>query len=151
MSRFLNASILCASGRLPTQPLVEWTLLGDINRLKSRLPDGFCLERLEPLTTGGIAHEAKNAAEKCDDAEVRNYLAAAARALETISKVRNDVLHARPATTEDGKQRLNRAVIEKGKPASERFWIDDQWLDSQISLINEHIDLVEGNRLPFVD
>lgn len=101
---------------------IEWTLLGDIPRLQDRLPDDFCLEKLESKTTGSIAKAAQEAAKQCQDGEVRAYLEVMGKALSTMAEIRNDVLHARPATydTTSGTQRLFRAKVDTTRkpPAS---------------------------------
>ncbi|WP_157603222.1 hypothetical protein [Rathayibacter sp. Leaf299] len=84
------------------------------------------------------------------DVPTRDYLTAVYRALFTASEIRNDVLHARPATAPDGSQRLNRAEIVNRQAAGDRFWIDDEWLDAAIIRLNNSIDDVNKTRPPFV-
>lgn len=131
---------------------IEWTLLGDIPRLQDRLPDDFCLEKLESKTTGSIAKAAQEAAKQCQDGEVRAYLEVMGKALSTMAEIRNDVLHARPATydTTSGTQRLFRAKVDTTrKPTGERIWIDEKWLDEQVDRINQALDDIEAVRPPF--
>jgi len=125
---------------------LEWTLLGDLNRLSDRLPDDFSLDALEPKTMGGgISGMTKQAAEQCGDPEIRCYLETTARALDVVKIVRNDVLHAHPATmSPDGTQRLYR-IGNNGQ----RFWIDDEWLDRKMEEVDQAIKDVNAARPPF--
>ena len=69
-----------------------------------------------------------------------------------MAEIRNDVLHARPATydTTSGTQRLFRAKVDTTrKPTGERIWIDEKWLDEQVDLINQALDDIEAVRPPF--
>lgn len=138
-----------------TASYIEWTLLGDIPRLKDRLPDSFCLDTLEPKTTGGIAKQAEAAASQCRDNAVRSYLEVMGRALSAIAGIRNDVLHARPATDDTkgrNQQRLYRVKVDpKLKLTKDRFWINDDWLDTQVDTINEILDQINAVRPPFED
>ena len=124
---------------------LEWTLLGDLNRLSDRLPDDFSLDALEQKTMGCISSMTKQAAEYCTNPEIRCYLETTARALDVIKGVRNDVLHARPATMSPGeKQRLYRAGAN-----GQRFWIDDEWLDRKLDEVDQAIKGVNAVRPPF--
>lgn len=88
---------------------LEWTLLGDLKRLSDRLSGDFSLDALEQKTMGRISGMTKQAAEQCGDPEIRRYIETTARALDVVKNVRNDVLHAHPATmSPDGMQRLYR-------------------------------------------
>lgn len=128
---------------------LEWTLLGDLHRLSVRLPKGFTLKELEPLTTGTIAARTRRAAEDTEDSEIKAYLAAAADALTTVSTLRNNMLHARPATRPVQDQRLNRAEVLKRQTTGKRFWIDDEWFDRAIMALNAELDAVNAVRPPF--
>ena len=124
---------------------LEWTLLGDLNRLSDRLPGDFSLDVLETKTMGRISSMTKQAAEQCTDLEMRCYLESTARAIDVVKGVRNDVLHARPATMSTGeKQRLYRAGAN-----GRRFWIDDEWLDRKLDEVSHAIDDMNSARPQF--
>lgn len=94
---------------------------------------------------GRISSMTKQVAEYCTSPEVRCYLETTARALDVIKCVRNDVLHARPATMSPGeKQRLYRAGAN-----GQRFWIDDEWLDRKMEEVDQAIKDVNAVRPPF--
>lgn len=126
---------------------LEWTLLGDLNRLSDRLPDDFSLDVLEQKTMGRISSMTKQAAEQCGNPEIRRYLETTARALNVVKNVRNDVLHAHPATmSPDGTQRLYRLGAN-----GRRFWIDDEWLDRKMEEVDQAIKDVNAVRPPFAE
>ena len=126
---------------------LEWTLLGDLNRLSDRLSDDFSLDALEQKTLGRIFSMTKQAAAQCGDSEMRCYLEATARALDVVKNVRNDVLHARPATmSPDRKQRLYRLGAN-----GRRFWIDDEWLDRKMEEVDQAIKDVNTVRPPLAE
>lgn len=130
---------------------MEWTLLGDLYRLGDEVAPFLVLKDLEPQTTGSIGACAVDAANKMDDGPVRQYIAASGEALTKAAKIRNDVLHARPATHPDQNQRLNRAEVKRegGKPvlAGLRFWISDEWLDEQVGRLNDLMKPVNEARV----
>ena len=126
---------------------LEWTLLGDLNRLSDQLPDEFSVDVLEQKTMGRISSVTKQAAEQCGDPEIRCYLETTARALDVVKNVRNDVLHAHPATmSPDGKQRLCRLGAN-----GRRFWIDDEWLDRKMEEVDQAIKDVNTVRPPLAE
>ena len=126
---------------------LEWTLLGDLNRLSGRLPDDFSLDVLEQKTMGRISGMTKQAAEQCGDPEIRRYLETTARALDVVKNVRDDVLHAHAATMSPGeKQRLYRAGAN-----GQRFWIDDEWLNRKMEEVDQAIKDVNTVRPPFAE
>ena len=126
---------------------LEWTLLGDLNRLSDRLPDYFSLDVLEQKTMGRISSMTKQAAEQCGDPEIRRYLETTARALDVVKNVRNDVLHAHPVTmSPDGTQHLYRLGAN-----GQRFWIDDEWLDRKMKEVDQAIKDVNAVRPPFAE
>ena len=89
----------------------------------------------------------KQAAEQCGDSEIRCYLETTARALDVVKNVRNDVLHARPATMSPGeKQRLYRAGAN-----GQRFWIDDEWLNRKREEVDQAIKDVNTVRPPLAE
>ena len=127
---------------------LEWTILGDLHRLKEQLPDDLVLSRLEPMTTSQIATAVKCASKEIDESSVKGYLVAVYRALFVAADLRSDVLHARPATHPDQGQRLNRAEVRDRRTTGKRFWIDDEWFDSAISELNEQLSAVSLMRPP---
>lgn len=126
---------------------LEWTLLGDLNRLSDRLPDDFSLDVLEQKTMGRISSMTKQVAEQCGNPEIRRYLETTARALDVVKNVRNDVLHAHPVTmSPDGTQRLYRLGNN-----GQRFWIDDEWLNRKMEEVDQAIKDVNAVRPPFAE
>lgn len=126
---------------------LEWTLLGDLDRLSNHLPDNFSLDVLERKTMGRISGMTKQAVEQCVDPEMRCYLEATARALDVVKNVRNDVLHAYPATmSSDGTQRLYRLGNN-----GQRFWIDDEWLNRKMEEVNQAIKDMNAVRPPLAE
>jgi hypothetical protein len=128
---------------------VEWMVLGDLGRLASDLPDQLTLTALESGTTSQIAVQIKAALSEVADGATKTYLIAAYRALFKVATIRNDVLHARPATHPSGSQRLNRAETADQATTGNRFWIDDEWLDSAVSNINQQLRAVSEARPAF--
>lgn len=128
---------------------MEWTLLGDLHRLAGDLPSSLTLDTLEPQTTGRIATRAEQRAQEMASGPMKDYVVAAATALREIAQLRNDVLHARPATTPDGLQRLNRAETKGGRVTGQRFWIDEEWLDRATEVYNTHAAVVTEHRPSF--
>lgn len=115
---------------------IEWTLLGDLRRLRNELPDDLTLDQLEPQTTGNIAKLVKAATKKMSAGRVKYYLIAGYRALFIAAQLRNDVLHARPATNRNLGQRLYRSEVRDGETSGKRFWIDDDWFNEAITELN---------------
>lgn len=113
---------------------VEWTVLGDLYGLRDRLPANLTVQHLAGKTTGSIAKALRDALPEIADPEVHEFIEASAEVLADLSTRRNQVLHARPATTEDGRQRLLRyRPLPDG--LEEMFWIDDQFLDDLMATI----------------
>lgn len=130
---------------------MERTLLGDLHRLAADLPAILTLDELEPQTTGTIGTCAGKAAAKgMPPGPVREFIAACGTALTEAAMIRNDVLHARPATHLEQDQRLSRTGVrrEGGKFVLDgtRFWITDEWLDDQVRRLNELLDNVSHAR-----
>lgn len=128
---------------------LEWTILGDLDRLADQLPDDLVLSRLEPMMTAQIASAVKSASKEVDEGPVKDYLLAVYRALFVAADLRSDVLHARPASHPDQGQRLNRAEVRDRRTTGERFWIDDEWFDSAVIELNEQLAAVSRARPPF--
>ena len=81
-----------------------------------------------------------------ENGQVKDYLSAVAEALRLAARLRNDVLHARPATHPEQDQRLTRAEVAGGRTTGARFWIDDAWLDDAISDMNNGLSAVNAMR-----
>lgn len=131
-----------------TVSYIEWTLLGDLYRLADQLPEDLTLASLEPLTTGQIATRVRSAAERVEDGQVKDYLSAVAAALSMAARLRNDVLHARPATRPGQGQRLTRAEVIGKRTTGRRFWIDEEWFDKAIDEMNKGLSTVGAVRPP---
>lgn len=117
--------------------------------LADRLPDDLTLASLEPLTTGQIAMRVRTASECVEDGQIKDYLSAVSQALKTAARLRNDVLHARPATHPQQGQRLTRAEVTERQTTGKRFWIDDTWFDDAVHEINQGLSAVNAVRPPF--
>lgn len=129
-----------------TVSYMEWTLLGDLHRLADQLPESLTLAALEPLTTGQIATRVRSAAEGLEDGQAKDYLSAVSESLRLAARLRNDVLHARPAKHPEQDQRLTRAQVAGGQTTGARFWIDDAWLDDAICDMNNGLSAVNAAR-----
>lgn len=138
---------------------IEWTLLGDLSRLADALPVDLTLDKLETCTTGGIERALRDclAKQNIEDGPVKDYLEAARQALKVAFPIRNAVLHARPATDLDGRQRLFRAeyVRERGSKGEKahrrlenRFFIDDDWFDDSLRTLNQQVTKLNAVRPP---
>lgn len=108
---------------------LEWTILGDLPGLAQYLPPDLTTSALAGKPTGQIAGTLSKAAGAISDDEVRAYVEEAGRVLGDASTMRNDVLHARPATI-GGEQRLYR-----WKPGR-ALVIDTAWLNSTIDKLS---------------
>lgn len=128
---------------------LEWTILGDLHRLAGQLPDDLVLNRLESMMTSQIASEVKHASKGMAEGSVKDYLLAVYPALFVVADLRNDVLHARPATHPHQGQRLNRAEVRDRKTTGKRFWIDDEWFESAVTELNKQLSAVSRVRPPF--
>lgn len=111
---------------------LEWSVLGDLPHLPG-LPAGLTVEALAGETTGRIAKALRTAAPLVRDKRTRRWLEAGAEALEDASEQRNHLLHARPATDSEGRQRLYRwrRRTTKGGTVTDAFFITDEWLVEQ--------------------
>lgn len=128
---------------------LEWLVLGDLHRFAADLPTELSLTELEPQTTGGIATKIKAAIPKIDQGPTKEYLTAAYHALCEASRIRNDVLHARPATDPDDRQRLLRAETVNRETTGRRVWIDDAWFDEALRKLNALLTTITEVRPPF--
>ncbi|MGG5170558.1 hypothetical protein ACQR35_00050 [Pseudarthrobacter sp. J1738] len=127
---------------------MEWTILGDLHRLVADLPDTLSLDQLEPEMTSGIATKIKAATTDMTSGPTKEYLVAVYRSLFAAAAIRNDVLHARPATHPGDSQRLMRAETTNRQTTGVRFWIDDEWFDEAIVKLNDLLTAITDRRPP---
>jgi hypothetical protein len=73
------------------------------------------------------------------------YCEVGGQALRDVGSIRNDVLHARPATTVDGDQRLYRWVSDKA------FFLEKPWLERAIDDVAALSDSANAARPSFAD
>ncbi|WP_144833016.1 hypothetical protein [Microbacterium sp. BH-3-3-3] len=126
---------------------LEWTVLGDLYRLRACVPDSLTAGHLAGQTTGTIASRLLDASKRISEAEVAAFIRAGGEALSEAATLRNAVLHARPATIDD-EQRLYRWRLGS-KP--EAFAISDEWLDNTLLTIAKLSHSVDAARLSFDD
>lgn len=110
---------------------VEGMLLSDIPRLAWAVPPQLNVESLARKTTTKLGEKLLACAPKCTDSAIATYFEAGGTALVEIGLQRNAVLHARPATTQEGRTRLYRWRLP------EAHFIDDDWLDRFAGRIEE--------------
>lgn len=77
---------------------LEWTILGDCRGLAQYLPADLNTPVLAGKSTGQISGALSKEVDKIGDDDVRAYVELAGQLLGEASKMRNDLLHARPAT-----------------------------------------------------
>jgi hypothetical protein len=124
---------------------LEATLIFDVPRLSKALPNSFGTGELLNGTTRGIGQQLLDVAPKATDSSVKDYLEFGGFALRTAGDLRNQILHARPATDGNGEQRLHRNTGAKW------FWIDDQYLDFALDEIATLMDRLNEKRPSFED
>jgi hypothetical protein len=110
---------------------LEWTILGDLPGLAQYLPVDLDIPTLAGKTTGNIAAALTAAASAIKDEEVRSYVAEAGRLLCKARELRNDLLHARPATIGQ-EQRLYRWKMSDHQGPGRALVIDIDWLESAV-------------------
>lgn len=129
---------------------LEWMLIGDLYQrvdasLNSSLPS-----QLESSTTGTIGGKALSTAKNMRPGPLQDYVETCGKALKEVAGIRNDILHARPATHPDQGQRLHRAGARRvgGKHVLDgtRFWIDDDYLEKQTDRLNDLLCVVYEKR-----
>lgn len=128
---------------------IECGIIYDLYRLSSVLPKGLDAASLEPLTTGQIAGLLRTELPKIANGDVREYISRNAEALSELAVLRNDLLHARPATHPTEGQRLLRVVIRKGVKTGEQRWIDDAWFESAVKRVNRYMSHISDSRPSF--
>lgn len=109
---------------------LEWTILGDLPGLAQYVPTDLTTSALAGKSTGQIAGALSKVVDQISDDDVRAYIQLAGQLLGEAATMRNDLLHARPATI-DGEQRLYR-----WKPGR-AFPIDTVWLESVIDKLSK--------------
>lgn len=124
---------------------LEWTILGDLPGLAQYLPAGLNSRTLAGQTTGRISSALAIAAGAIDDKEVRTYVEEAGRLLREASALRNDLLHARPATVAN-EQRLYRWKMADHRGPERALVIDDEWLESAIDDLSAAAIALNGIR-----
>jgi hypothetical protein len=121
---------------------VEWAVLGDLPRLS--LPDPLNARALMDGTTGTIAGRIERSLPLVTDPAVAAWLAEAVKTLREVSRIRNDMLHARPATI-DGEPRLLRYRADPHYS----FTVTDQWLEDAEAQVGVALRRLNSLRLPF--
>jgi hypothetical protein len=125
---------------------LEWLVLGDLGNALPR-PTGIDVPSLMGKSTGQIAGAVAQAARGWgEELELLRFGELAAEALGDVSQRRNHVLHARPATTEVGKQMLLRDRW-KGNGQRENFWITPEYLREQIAAVEDWTSRLQAIRL----
>lgn len=81
---------------------LEGLVIFDLPGLAAHLPPALDVAGLSGMTTKQIANALTAAAGDINDDDVRTYIALAGRLLGEASSRRNDLLHSRPATVEEG-------------------------------------------------
>lgn len=116
---------------------LEWLVLGALPRLA--VPPALTVERLAGATTGQIAGVIEDNIHKVQDPDVVGFLAAGAAHLRVAAELRNGVLHARPASDENGKP-----VLYRWKPAGapEIFLVTLEELRKRVAEVDQRaVDL----------
>ncbi len=115
---------------------LEWTILGDLPGLAHHVPAELTTSALAGKSTGQIADVLAKAAEEISDDDVRTYVQEAGRVLGDAAKLRNDLLHARPATIGED-QRLFRWTPDDWRGPGRAFAIDTAWLNRTIDQLSK--------------
>ena len=124
---------------------LEGLLIFDVPRLARALPVTFTAASLAGATTTGIGQRFIDVAGKVTDPGVQRYCAVGGQALREVGTIRNDVLHARPATSPDGGQRLYRWIGDAA------FFLEDSWMERAIGDVTALAWSVAAVRPSFVD
>ena len=114
---------------------LEWTILGDLPGLAQYLPADLSTSALAGKSTGQIAGALSKAVGDVTDDEVRTYVEMAGRVLGEAAELRNDMLHARPATIGED-QRLYRWKPADWRGPGRAFVIDTAWLNRTIDQLS---------------
>lgn len=124
---------------------IEWTLLGDLDRLSGQLPPEMTAKNLAGRTTGAIATRFQKALPRITDVRTHHYIKTGMEALRRASTIRNHVLHARPATVGD-RQVLYRWVIDE-RHGAHAFPITEEWLMKALTELASLADRVNSARV----
>ncbi|CAA0121706.1 Uncharacterised protein [Mycolicibacterium vanbaalenii] len=114
---------------------LEWTILGDLPGLAQYLPPELTTSALAGKSTGQIAGALTKAANGISDDDVRIFVERAGELLSDAAELRNDMLHARPATIGED-QRLYRWRPADWRGPGRAFPIDTGWLNSTIDKLS---------------
>ena len=115
---------------------IEGLILFDLPGMATYLPEKLNAGALAGETMGTLARALTDAAPSIEDGDVRAYVDFAGRVLSQTSSIRNDLLHARPATV-DGQSRLFRWKPRDRRGAGVAFPITDDWLEEMIDMMSE--------------
>ncbi|MCA2321563.1 hypothetical protein JF732_14770 [Mycobacterium intracellulare] len=124
---------------------LEWTILGDLPGLAQYLPADLTTSALAGKSTGQIAGTLTKAAGDIGDDDVRAFVKEAGRVLGEAAEVRNDMLHARPATVGQD-QRLYRWKPADWRGSGRAFVIDVGWLNSTIDKLSAASAALDSRR-----
>lgn len=124
---------------------LEWAILGNLPGLKN-LPASIDVTNLVGQTTHGIGEivAGSQTLAQVSDAGVKAWLREGGKALKEAAPDRNRVLHARPATDPEGRQRLYRWDPKRGDIG---FVTDDE-LDELLSRMDDRLRRVDEKRPP---
>lgn len=121
---------------------LEWLIIDDI-RLASTSVDAM---DLHDKPTGAIGRALERVVpELIDRPNVQHFVATAAKALLNVAARRNTVLHARPASRRSGDVWLLKLSVDQAGEV-DSTWIDDAYLDRQISAVKYWLRRVDGAR-----
>ena len=115
---------------------IEGLIVFDLPGMAAYLPEGLNAGGLAGKTTGQIAGALTAAVAFIEDGDVRAYIDVAGCVLSQASLIRNDVVHARPATV-DGKTCLNRWKLSDKRGPHLAFPITEDWLKEKIDMLSE--------------
>jgi hypothetical protein len=121
---------------------LEWLIIDDIRLATTSIDAGG----LHDKPTGAIGRALERVVpELTNRPNVQHFVATSARALLNVAARRNTVLHARPATRGSGEVRLLKLRVGKAGEVN-GTWIDDVYLDKQISAVKYWLRRVESAR-----
>lgn len=111
--------------------------------LEISMPKGF--DALEGRSTGQLAHDFAGArvAPGPRAVAIQAWVDEMALQLGRIAPLRNGVLHARPATSPDGQQRLHRRNVQR----NEHFLVDGTKLEDVIQAVEEAVLATSAKRV----
>lgn len=126
---------------------LEWGVIGDLAAARDQgVITTEQVRDMQAATTAGIARQLRDVAGTWHGRpKLTAWAQRAAAALEDAAEQRNHVLHARPATDEDGRQRLLRDRTRRDG-TRDLFWITSEFLREQVRVIDEHLNELEPMR-----